>query len=435
MTGATPAEELADPGELVASAASADPGEYLARCARWRGRRSLIPVEHHRFGEFTAVLGHHLVDQIARDDRRFHHGPRSMLEAPADPLPASAPRSLIDADGAEHRQLRALVAEPFHASAVRRLNGPIGSLAQRLVDRAVAARRPVDLVEDLAMPYALQALMIALGLPAAEADRINRLTTEPFSRQTRAKLGYLDGLLRQLAAAPGPAPLAGLLAAADGERPVSRAQQVMLLLTVLTAGHETTGAAMAGGLRSLMQQPALLARLATPTGGPDDPHALLHRVTEEIVRTTSPITGFVRTAAVDMELAGMRLRAGQRLWLCFPAANHDPAAFTHPDRFDPDRFDPDRFDPDRFDPDRFVPDRSGPDRSGPDRAVARQLAFGGGSHHCLGAALARLEIAELVQAVARAGVRLAPAGPSRYYQHHFLRRFTHLPVAMEPGSP
>lgn len=402
---ATPPGHPADAGTLVASVAGADPAGYLALCAGWRDRGALVPVEHHRYGTFTAVLGYHLVDQIARDDRRFHHGPHSMLEAPADPLPASAPRSLIDADGAEHRQLRALVAEPFTATAVRRLRGPIGSLARRLVDRALAAHRPIDLVEDLAMPYALRALMLALGLPAAEAERVNRLTTEPFSRQTRAKLGYLDGLLGQLAAAPGPAPLAGLLSAQDTERPVSRAQQVMLLLTVLTAGHETTGAAVASGLRSLMHQPALLARLAVPAGAPDDPHGLPHRVAEEIVRTASPITGFVRTAAVDAELAGVRVRTGQRLWLCFPAANHDPSAFADPGSFDPGR------------------------------PATRQLAFGGGSHHCLGAALARLEIAELVRAVAEAGVRLTPAGPSRFYQHHFLRRYTHLPVLIEPGSP
>ncbi|HST48281.1 cytochrome P450 [Jatrophihabitans sp.] len=393
-----PTDGCPDAGQLVASGVHPGPADYLARCADWRARAPLAAIEHRQFGSFAAVLSHSLVDQVARDDRRFSHGPRSMLQEPAGPLPAGAPRSLIDVDGAEHRMLRALVAEPFSPAAVRGLRGPVAELARYAVARAVRAGRPVDLVAELAMPYALRGLMLALGLPAAETGWINRLTTEPFSRDGRAKLGYLDRLLQQLAGAPGRAPLSALLAA---ERTVGRAQQVMLLLTLLTAGHETTGAAAASGLRCLMDRPELLTRLAT--AAPDEADGLLARITEEILRTATPITGFVRTAAVDAELAGLPVPAGQRLWLCFPAANADGGAFPDPDAFDPDR------------------------------PAVRHLGFGAGSHHCLGAGLARMQLSELVRAVAGAAVRLVPAGPPRYYQHHFLRRYTELPALLRAG--
>jgi cytochrome P450 len=294
------------------------------------------------------------------------------------------------------------VAAPFQQAAVRRLREPISSLARQVVERALG--RPVEAVDEIAMPYALRSLMIALGLPADEAAGIHWLTTEPFSRQTAAKLGYLDQLLRRLATSPDGSPLAGLLA--GGHRPVERPQQALLLLTLLTAGYETTAAAAASGLRSLIEEPRLLARLAEPAGRPEPgagPDDLLGRVSEEILRTSSPITGLVRTVAADVEVAGVRLAAGQRLWLCFPAANSDGAAFVDPNRFDPDR------------------------------PPGRQLSFGAGRHHCLGAGLARVEIEELVRALAQAGVRLRAAGQNRFYQHPFLRRYTHLPVLLDAG--
>ena len=393
-----PSDGCPDAGQLVASALVTGPADYLARCAGWRHQGALVTIEHRRFGSFTAVLSHSLVDQIARDDRRFSHGPRSMLTEPAGAPPAGAPRSLIDTDGAEHRMLRALVAEPFTPAAVRRLGEPVAELARRAVAEAVRAGRPVDLVAELAMPYALRGLLLALGLPAAETERIDRLVTEPLERDGRVKLGYLGRLLAELAAAPGRPPLAGLLAA---EGAVGRPQQVMLLLTLLTAGYETTAAAAASGLRHLMDRPELLTRLATAS--PEEAAGLLARITEEILRTATPVTGFVRTANADVDLAGVRVPAGRRLWLCFPSANADEAAFADPDVFDPDR------------------------------PAVRHLAFGAGAHHCLGAGLARLQLAELVRAVADAGIRPVPAGPPRYHQHHFLRRYTELPARLRAG--
>jgi cytochrome P450 len=377
----------------MTAGADTDQREYLARCAGWRSQGPLVPVNHPEFGALHAVLDHRLVFRIARADRLFRHGPRSILQAPADPPPASAPRSLIDSDGAEHRALRALVAGPFQPAAVRGLREPIRKLARQSVERALQADGPVEAVDQLAMPYALASLMTALGLPAAEAG-VHWLTTEPFSRQTAAKLRHLDQLLSLLAASPSGAPLASLLTGGDG-RGVDRPQQALLLLSLLTAGYETTAAAVASGLRSLIDQPQVLARLAD-AASPDA--ELLGRVTEEILRTASPITGLVRTVAAEVEVAGLRLAAGQRLWLCFAAANSDGEVFADPSRFDADR------------------------------APGRHISFGAGSHHCLGAGLARLQLEELVGALAEAGVRLQAAGQSRFYQHSFLRRYTRLPV-------
>lgn len=379
-----------DATELVAAGPAAGPADYLATCAAWRARGPLVQVDHPRFGLLTIVLGHSEVDEVARDDRRFAHAPWAMLQEPLPPPPQGWPLSLVDVDGPRHTMLRGLVAAPFARPALERLRGRLADLAGQLVAEAQRPDRQVDLVAELAMPYALRGILLALGIPGSEAAMVARITTEPLHWDARAKLGYLDALLKRLAAADDP-PLAGLLAA---DTSVGRSQQLMLLLSVLTAGYETAGATFAAGLHELMARPGLLG---WPHESASCRDAYLAALAEELVRTATPLTGLVRTATTDTELAGAPVPAARRLWLCFPSADADETVFPAPELVHPQR------------------------------PRARHLAFGGGRHHCLGAGLARLQLIELLR-VLGAGPLPVPVGQPRYYQHHFLRRYIALPA-------
>jgi cytochrome P450 len=134
----------------------------------------------------------------------------------------------------------------------------------------------------------------------------------------------------------------------------------------------------------------------------DDPRAL-DGVIEETLRLIPPARGFVRTATVDVVLAGTRIRAGQRVYMLYPAANRDPGHFPSPDRFDPAR----------------------PQGYG-------HASFGFGTHFCLGAGLARLEAKALFGQIAARFRRIQLAGEPERYEHVQLNGWQTLPVTFHP---
>ena len=128
---------------------------------------------------------------------------------------------------------------------------------------------------------------------------------------------------------------------------------------IATAGHDTTAAAMAGGLRALAEHPDQLQVLQ------EDPELTANAV-EEMIRWTAPVRHFMRTAKVDAEIGGVNIKAGDWLYLSYLAGNLDPAVFDDPLTFDVKR-----------------------------PNAAKHIAFGYGIHFCLGAQLARMELRSL----------------------------------------
>ncbi len=150
----------------------------------------------------------------------------------------------------------------------------------------------------------------------------------------------------------------------DGDR-MTDEEILQESLLILIGGDETTRHVMTGGLLELLRRPAQKRRLLENPG-------LVPSAVEEMLRWVSPIQNMNRTATQDTLLRGQQIRAGDRLLLLYPSANRDPAAFPEPDEFDVAR-----------EPNRHV-------------------AFGGyGTHHCLGASLARLELRVLLEELLR----------------------------------
>lgn len=141
--------------------------------------------------------------------------------------------------------------------------------------------------------------------------------------------------------------------------PVGDELKVGYLLLLLLAGIDTTWSAIGSGLWHLATHPDDLARLVAVVDDPDD--MLWLTFSEEVLRYYAPVT-MGRKVIGDTEIAGCPIRAGEQVLVTFPAANHDPAAFEHPEQFQIDR------------------------------AQNRHVAFGLGIHRCLGSNLARLEM-------------------------------------------
>ncbi|MFK8023115.1 MAG: cytochrome P450, partial [Ilumatobacter sp.] len=144
----------------------------------------------------------------------------------------------------------------------------------------------------------------------------------------------------------------------NGE-PMPERETLGYYIIVATARHDTTSAAIAVGLQQLAEHPGQLRLL-------QERPELLPNAVDEMIRVASPTRSFMRTAAIDTEIAGQSIAAGDWVLLSYPGANNDPAVFDDPLRFDIERENADK-----------------------------HLAFGFGVHHCLGAHLTRMELRSL----------------------------------------
>ena len=163
---------------------------------------------------------------------------------------------------------------------------------------------------------------------------------------------------------------------------------------IATAGHDTTSATIAGGMRALIEHPAQREELAADLG-------LMPRATEEMIRWVTPVKAFMRTAAQDAAVNGVPIAEGESLLLSYASANRDEDIFDDPFRFDIHR-----------EPNKHV-------------------AFGFGVHFCLGAALARMEVgkffAELLPRLKSAEL----AGEPELIATTFVGGLKHLPIRYE----
>ncbi len=227
-----------------------------------------------------------------------------------------------------------------------------------------------DFFTDVAVNYPLYIILALLGLPEEDFPRMLTLTQEMFGNQDpdlaretdKDKLlatllefvDYFTGLIEDRRAHPRD-DLATVIANAkiDGA-PIGVLEAVGYFTIIASAGHDTTSAAIGGGLAALVAQPDQLRLLL------DDPE-LVPTAVEEMFRFVSPVKQFMRTATTEQILGGVTIPEGGSVLLSFPSANRDEALFDNPDSFDVTR------------------------------NPNRHIAFGFGAHYCLGTHLARLE--------------------------------------------
>jgi cytochrome P450 len=293
-------------------------------------------------------------------------------------------------DPPAHTRQRALVQKAFTPRTLERLRPRIAELVAEALDEAAAAGA-IELVERLAVPLPATIIMEMLGIPLAGQPLVRDAAgaiaeflalVDPAPGQLQglaarlaAFAGYLVPLLAERRARPQDDLLSALVAAEhEGER-LAEPELLVLATMLLFAGHETTTNLIGNGALALATHPAQWQRLR------DDPTRVAPAV-EEMLRWDTPVQLVPRWVGDEpVELGGRRLLPGQRLLLNFGAANRDPAFVADPDRFDIDR------------------------------PAVRHLSFGHGVHHCLGAALARMEAQAVFAALAARFTRLELAAP------------------------
>ena len=292
---------------------------------------------------------------------------------------------LLCLDPPEHTRLRAAISGVFRPRALERLSGAIEERARRLWAEYLAAGGG-DVVAGFAAPLPIAVIADLLGLPPEGHGLLRRGAEASIQALGAAMRGerprpedvaafealrvYLDGALAALREDP-PEHAGGRLARLVNEDALTGEEALAFAQFLFVAGHETTMSLLASGADVLAREPALLERLGRE---PD----LVARFVEEVLRLRSPLQRVFRVATRTTRLGGVGIPAGARVLLLLGAANRDPACFPDPDRFDLDR-----------------------DASG-------HLAFGFGTHVCLGSPLARLEARIAFAVVARTTASLRP---------------------------
>jgi len=359
---------------------------------------------------------------IAQIFQRLQDSPE-LLEVMASAGEQGLIRSLVQMDPPDHTKYRALVQPWFKPSNIKRLEDRLGAIIGDILDDMAdgGTERDLDFVQDIAVWPPLKLIAELLGIPREDEWRILKLTNELFAGEDpemrragedplsifdtiKDLYDYFTRLTDKRRANPGE-DLASYIANGridGGYLPYK--ELISYYVIVATAGHETTRTAIAGGLHALLTHPEQLDRLKHDAG---DENAVKLAV-EEMIRWTTPVAQFSRTATRDTELRGRKIAAGDTLGLFYASANFDEAVFDDPFAF------------------RI------------DRKPNRHLAFGTGPHQCLGLLLARLEMriffTQLMPRIRHMEL-LHPEQPPDHLRASFVHGLKHLPIRVALDAP
>lgn len=319
---------------------------------------------------------------------------------------------MVFRDPPEHTRLRRLTSKVFHVKSMQAMRPRIKALIGTLLD-GIGGRGEFDFIGEFAGPLPALVIMDMLGVPADELARVKRLSDDMAlfigsSRMSADKYDIAEAATREMAAyfrdliavrraRPLPDLLSELVHLEDEGDRLSDDELVASCILLLFAGHETTTNHIANGLHGLMRFPREGDKLRA------DP-ALAPAAVEELLRYDGPNGAQVRIVQAPQSLHGKSLKPGERVFVLLNAANRDPRAYADPDRIDIGR-------------------------DGPPH-----LAFGFGTHICLGFPLARLEGQLALPAVLARwpGLQLADA-PPEWLNSMVFRGMTSMPVRVIPA--
>ncbi|MFF7675317.1 cytochrome P450 [Actinacidiphila glaucinigra] len=355
------------------------------------------------------------VSALLRDRRlgrtylhRFTHEEFGRTAPPPEhePFTTLNGNGLLDLEAPDHTRIRRLVSKAFTPRTVERLTPTVQRLAGELVERLVAEGGG-DLVAMVAEPLPVAVIAEMLGIPAADrhllrpwsADIVGMFELNPSEEAARKAVraseefsAYLRELIAERRKTPGEDLISALIAAHDEGDRLSEQEMVSTCVLLLNAGHEATVNTTANGWWTLFRHPAQLAELRAA------PEELLPTAIEELLRFDTPLQMFERWVLDDMEVGGTVIPRGSEVALLFGSANRDPERFADPDRLDLSRAD------------------------------NPHITFGAGIHYCLGAPLARIELAASFTELLRRAPRLELAAEPAWNEGYVIRGLRELRV-------
>lgn len=410
---------IADPAARVLANPQAytDETKLHAALAHCRKHAPVSWVEVGDYRPFWAITKHADIMDIERQNDLFTNFPRPLLAiADADDAllrdleAGTGLRTLIHMDDPHHRDVRKIGADWFRPKVLKALKARCDELAKVWVDKMAEKGPELDFMTEIAVNYPLYIILTLLGLPDSDFPRMLKLTQEMFGGNDEEfqRGGEVEDMLAvlldffnyfsALTASRREHPtddLASAIANAtiNGE-PLSDMDTLSYYVITASAGHDTTSAGIAGGLRALLEHPDQLARLQNDM-------SLMGTAVEEMIRWVVPVKEFMRTAQADTMVRGVPIAKGDAVLLSYVSANRDEDVFVDPDRFDVGR-----------DPNKH-------------------LSFGYGVHFCLGASLARMEMNSFFSELIPRIKSIELAGEPELMATTFVGGLKHLPIRVE----
>ncbi|MDG4829282.1 cytochrome P450 [Solwaraspora sp. WMMD1047] len=394
--------DLADPRLYAQSA-------HLELWRRARREHPLQRVESDTQGPFWSITTHALATRVLDDPNTFTSTRGMRLGARPAGVAAAADRMLVVADGEAHARIRGAHAPWFTSKNVKLVGDALSGRLDALL-RPLATGEPVDIVAELADAVPTYVMAEMLGTDLAETSELSRQVRTSFEESSGPAdtedpvehaaagarvFGYFHKLVRARRTSPGDDVVSQLMRPlADGTHLTS--QELLLNCDgLVNGGLGTSRHAVSGTVEAFARHPDQWARLR------EDP-SLLSGAVEEVLRWACPPMHVMRTATTDVELAGKKIAAGERVVVWLPSCNRDEAVFADPDSFRIER------------------------RPNP------HLSLGAGAHYCIGAAVGRLEIRVLLQVMLARIERLELCGEAARSASTFLNGVDRLDVRMIP---
>ncbi|HEY8207590.1 MAG TPA: cytochrome P450 [Myxococcaceae bacterium] len=338
--------------------------------ARLRRDYPVTFVPRPLLGDGYFITRYEDVMAVLRDDERFAHERRNAGTKDTwiqTKLMVGLRETMLVKDDPAHRRMRGLVHKAFTPARVEALRKRVEELVGRLLD-GMQARGSTDLIADLALPLPITVIGDLMGIPEPDRVTFRRMVDGLTDVEGKGPWGalftvprifrlfrYLRGLIKRRRGDGGEDLLSALIAAEEGGEKLSPEELVASTFLLLFAGHETTVNLIGNGTLALLDHPEELERLRK------DP-SLIDTAIEELLRFSNPVhVPAQRYPKQDVELSGVAIPRGATLLLSLAAANRDERQFP--------------------DPDRLLLSRT----------PNKHVAFGFGSHYCVGAPLARME--------------------------------------------
>ncbi|MBE4735207.1 MULTISPECIES: cytochrome P450 [Streptomyces] len=358
---------LADPYPAYAELRALGRVRYFEPTNQW-----LVP--HH--ADISALLRDRRLGRTYQ--HRFTHEDFGRTAPPAEhePFHTLNDHGMLDLEPPDHTRIRRLVSKAFTPRTVEQLKPYVRELAGELVAGLVEAGGG-DLLADVAEPLPVAVIAEMLGIPESDRAQLRPWSAdicgmyelspseETAKRAVRASVEfseYLRELIAHRRAEPGEDLISGLIAAYDEGDRLTEQEMISTCVLLLNAGHEATVNATVNGWWALFRNPEQLAALRAD-------RSLVPTAVEELMRYDTPLQLFERWVLDDIEIDGTTVPRGAEIAMLFGSANHDPAVFAEPEKLDLTR------------------------RENP------HISFSAGIHYCIGAPLARIELAASMTAL------------------------------------
>lgn len=411
-----PLPAVIDPATRRVSLDATDPAFYQDPYRTYEAIRAVAPVFFWEELGLWCLTGYDAVNGLLRDKRFgreiLHVATREEVGIPEPPEHVRLfydidNLSMIAREPPVHTRLRTLVNRAFVSRQIERLRPRVAALANQLIDAmGDSTAGPVELIVAFCTPIPVTIIAELLGVPVAAAPNLldwshrmvamytpgrNRAIEDAAVAATREFVAFLRGYVVERRRTPGDDLITRLIEAeAAGDR-LSEDELISGCIQLLNAGHEATVHGIGNAVKAILESGQEPSRWFSS----DESTAAL---VEETLRFDPPLHFFDRYALEPVEVAGIRLRKGEKIGLLLGAANRDPARYADPGRFDPAR------------------------------PLLPHVAFGAGIHFCIGAPLARLEMQVALPILFERFPRLRLAARPRYRNAWHFHGLESLPV-------